>query len=198
VPGVITNSAIDGQKTYHSELAKEMKAYIHKHKSEFQHDQAGDEIDDDVVDNDEAETSQEPVVHVEIAPVRQSPFERLVELAQDMVGTTLELVQDSAAKSLEQCSKHRFITGLIMVLVMFNVWTFLLAPTRFTPGRVPADPRNSEEVARAVKGVLHEYFYDALRDSKRVPAAADDRETILRELEELEARIGKLRGSLEL
>ena len=33
--GIIEKSALDGQKTYHADLEKAMRQYIHEHQSEF-------------------------------------------------------------------------------------------------------------------------------------------------------------------
>lgn len=35
IKGIIEKSAIDGQKEYHGDLDKSMRAYIHEHQSEF-------------------------------------------------------------------------------------------------------------------------------------------------------------------
>jgi hypothetical protein len=188
---------VEGQKSYHSELAKEMKAYIHKHKSEFQHDLGGDEIEDEVVDSVEIEETPTLDAETSTTADKKSAFKRCLGPVGDLLEPVADLAADAFDGIISACNANRWVALLVLALLLSNIWTLTTRSSRYSVGRVPAEtPQTSDEVARAVKGVIHEYFYEAINDHKRSTPSADEPDILFKQLEELEARVNKLKGRL--
>lgn len=154
--GVITSSALDGQKQYHTELVKVIKAYMHAHKSEFQHSSGGEDISDNVADA----VDEQPVIEPsELSRAPKSAIMQVLEPAIDLVKGAADMVVDLALSNL-------ITTSIIVLLLVFNVWTLFSrtgsdidnipgSRTRAPPG---SHLRSGDEVAEAVTRVLQEYF----------------------------------------
>lgn len=209
--GVITSSALDGQKTYHAELVKVIKSYMHAHKSEFQHSSGGEDITEDVADAVDEEPVSDPIAEgatsVKSAPFIQ-PFKRVVEPLKGAFEFLFELATSNSVAA-----------GIIALLLLFNVITLFTrggSEIDTVPGsRTRAPPgshlRSPDEVAEAVKGVLHEYFSPAdahglgqsssstaaaVNTEKRDLSPSDELADIYSTLEALEDRIARLRSTL--
>lgn len=219
--GIIERSCIDGQKTYHADLEKSMRAYIHAHRSEFLSEGQDAEvasIDEDTAsleEQREVDQGRRPSMSAAAAESTASdnPFLRTIRPVLDLASGVGELFGGMSPVSAG-------LSFIVAFLVLSNMWTLSSRPkddgaARMTSGiaRAPASRstgrRNPDEIALAVRGALHDYF--ALHPPPAPTAAAvvdsDPAEDTLLDpakeavaiaavLEELEARMAKLRGAL--
>lgn len=203
--GVITSSALEGQKTYHADLVKVIKTYMHKHKSEFQHSSGGEDIDDTVADavDDEPELA----VPVETNASSTSTLKQVAE-------TSVEAAKGAVGFLVEAATGNSIATAIIAILFVFNLWTLLISRSssdaELLPGsRARAPPgshlRSGDDVADAVRRVLGEYFAPPHLHTRQVPTAApvmadtdptQELEDIFTALEDLEGRVARLRTLL--
>ncbi|GAA5925373.1 hypothetical protein JCM3775_001395 [Rhodotorula graminis] len=245
IKGIIEKSAIDGQKQYHTDLEKAMRAYIATHRNEFVeegHDPDDDESDLDSVDGlvATASATAEDGVDASVAAELASVRERTGLLAP--LWSALEPVFEHLA---HQSPQSLLLGAVVAILVLSNLWTLRTAshdvhpaerarrrvaagetssgsgsgalgplPPAVAPvGVVPAQ-QDPQDVANAVRDVLHHYFAaqqpQAVRASGALaPTAApvefggDGRGAehghvgaLARELDALEARVRALKEQL--
>ncbi|KAI0042544.1 GRAM-domain-containing protein [Auriscalpium vulgare] len=166
IKGIIEKSAIEGQKTYHADLDKAMRAYIQQHQTEFI--PAG--VDPAVV------AAVEPVA-APIAPADPSkaePFnenaarksrehernQRGLQWAYDTFDGALSVATNSASTAIDlvsdawdQSSTSTILYFAIAMLVISNVWTLMLVGRREEAGR-RKEMRKTEERERWVQGIV--------------------------------------------
>jgi hypothetical protein len=179
--GIITSSAIDGQKTYHHELDKEMRAYIKRHATEFhavvEEPATGLEHRPETeAERVAREANERPSVRVEApsAPLRKAlePIEPLLRHVTTALAGFVDVVGGF------DVSPSKLAIGILLgALLLSNVWSLLshksASSTPRTPYGAGGDWQTSgsdvgavavsaghatEHVAAAVKDVLHEYF----------------------------------------
>lgn len=209
--GVITSSALDGQKVYHTELVKVIKSYMQAHKSEFQHSSGGEDISDNVVD---AVVDEEPLLNQSTEPTSTSSSNSMLQPIMPAV----DFVKGAADFLLELAMSNSIATSIIFLLLFFNIWTLFSRGGEdvdaASGSRVRSPPgshlRSGDEVAEAVTRVLQDYFAparahrDASDQITTVPVARQKRDfdpatelsEIYSALEDLETRVARLRSVL--
>ncbi|KAK2464892.1 hypothetical protein APHAL10511_002968 [Amanita phalloides] len=171
--GIIEKSAIEGQKVYHAELERAMRAYIQEHQSEFVPagvDPSAIELVESVtvvpIEADKTGVAGEPLS--EEAEWRQREHERnrrglqwawdtfdgAYQVAKRSTKGALELIRDA----WDQSSTTTILWFVIVLLVISNLWTFVRIGSREEYGR-RKELRRSEDRDRWVQGVV-----SALRD----------------------------------
>ncbi|KAI0066605.1 GRAM-domain-containing protein [Artomyces pyxidatus] len=223
IKGIIEKSAIDGQKTYHAELDKAMRAYIQEHQTEFI--PAG--VDPAaVVSVDPTPTPGTPLLsprpeQVSEEAARKSrehernqrglqwaydTFEGAFNVAKNSTTGALELVSDA----WDQSSTSTILYFVITFLVISNLWTLLLVGRREETGR-RKEMRKIEEREKWVQGIVTA-LWDELAAGRPVgappivqlppstrPTSAWKEEVaeISRVLDSVEERVRNIRQSLK-
>ncbi|KAK4703071.1 hypothetical protein P7C70_g3146, partial [Phenoliferia sp. Uapishka_3] len=176
IKGIIERSCIEGQKTYHADLEKSMRAYIHAHRSEFLSE--GQEADVASIDDDdntsleeqrEVDEGRRPSMSAAAAESTQddSPILRTLRPFLDICSDVGELFGGMSPVSAGLCF-------VVAVLVLSNLWTLSRRPrddggvARMSggtgsdglskPSSRSTGRRNPDEIAHAVRGALHDYF----------------------------------------
>lgn len=165
IRSIIEKSAIDGQKTYHSELEKAMRKYIQEHQSEF------------VPEGVDASVLPEAAPSVAVAVAAQNAAEKLSleeaskrreqernqrglqwawdtfegasQVAIRSTKGALELIRDA----WEQSSSTTIMWFVIVALVISNLWSLILMGSREEAGR-RKEMRKMEEREKWVQGVV--------------------------------------------
>ncbi|BGP14608.1 hypothetical protein JCM10213_002224 [Rhodosporidiobolus nylandii] len=180
IKGIIEKSCIDGQKTYHADLEKAMRAYIATHRNEFVeegHDPDGASLD--TADDDEALASPTSSAGGEPA-VAAAPPARTGALAP-----VWDLLEPLFEQLAHQSPKTLLLGSVVAILVLSNIWTLRSSSStsshpaeraarargEFYPSSPPAsahlgvdgghqqhDHRTPHDVASAVRDVLQDYF----------------------------------------
>ncbi|KAH8915757.1 hypothetical protein BT69DRAFT_850130 [Atractiella rhizophila] len=134
IKGIIDRSAVDGQKTFHAELEKEMRAYIAAHPSEFKSEGVEDDgTTPNTFDDLLAPSSNDvtPAIHEGTAGDKElldsekstySFFTKCTDLINPIVGFISDVVNgfgDLFGISLWNLA----ILSLILTLIVSNVWT---------------------------------------------------------------------------
>lgn len=208
--GIIERSCIEGQKGYHVELEKEMRAYIAEHRGEFQ--QEGDEEETSLAE--EVETTFTEKGGGDISAEGVSP-----------TGTTATPATTGGAAAsatpLSLASVMEFVSALtepwadflggvsltnaavalvILLLVISNFWTLTSLRTPNARPYLPPQTASGspDQVAIAVRAVLEEWFAaNAPGPVKGEPRRRGDVKEeigdIVRILDELEGRIKEIR-----
>ncbi|CDO76479.1 hypothetical protein BN946_scf184615.g5 [Trametes cinnabarina] len=159
-------SALDGQKTYHTDLEKAMRKYIHEHQSEFM-----PEGIDEFTAVEEAESAQQAETPFTTFPHTPSDEEarkarerernrRSLQWAYDTFDGAYTVAKRSAEGALElihdawdQSSSTTILYFVIVFLVMSNIWTLTLMGGREEVGR-RKEERRIEEREKWVQGVV--------------------------------------------
>jgi hypothetical protein len=168
--GIIEKSAIEGQRSYHRDLVRAMRAYIQEHQTEFI--PAG--LDPAAV----AEAVQAPAVPVVVATSPRSPaqseearkerekereqernrrglqwaydtFEGAFSVGRQSATVAIELIRDA----WDQSSTSTILYFVITFLVISNLWTLVLVGRREEVGR-RKEMHRTEERERWVKGIV--------------------------------------------
>lgn len=164
-------SAIDGQKTYHGELERAMRDYIHRHQSEFI---------PEGVDVEEAEAAAPPSPTV-ATPAKETSDElkvrelqrnqRGLQWAYDTFEGTMKVAKQSTEGALElikdawdQSSSSTIQYFVIALLVFSNIWTLVMMNKREEVGR-RKEIRRTEEREKWVQGVVTA-LWDELTETK--------------------------------
>lgn len=163
--GIIEKSAIDGQKTYHSDLESSMRKYIHEHQSEF----IPEGVDVAAVEEAEAQAtdsarpSMEQVSLSELERRKSREYERNqrgLQWAYDTIEGAFRVGKQSAEGAWElikdawdQSSSTAILYFVIVFLVVSNVWTLLMVGSREEAGR-RKEMRRTEEREKWVQGVV--------------------------------------------
>lgn len=180
IKGIIEKSAIDGQKEYHGDLDKSMRAYIHEHQSEF----IPEGVDPSVVEETEsqaAEMSPRPsmerpsIVDQQVRNSRDfkrdqrglqwayDTFEGACKVAQQSTAGLLELIRDA----WEQSTSTTILYFVIVFLVISNVWTLAMVGGREEAGR-RKELKRMEEREKWVQGIV-QALWEELVASKNTP-----------------------------
>ncbi|KAI0728408.1 hypothetical protein C8Q72DRAFT_779948 [Fomitopsis betulina] len=165
IKGIIEKSAIDGQKTYHSDLESSMRKYIHEHQSEF----IPEGVDVAAVEEAEAQAtdsarpSMEQVSLSELERRKSRKYERNqrgLQWAYDTIEGAFRVGKQSAEGAWElikdawdQSSSTAILYFVIVFLVVSNVWTLLMVGSREEAGR-RKEMRRTEEREKWVQGVV--------------------------------------------
>lgn len=166
-PGLIERSAIDGQRSYHSDLDKAMRMYIQEHQSEF----IPEGIDPCAV------APVEPITPIaenvgpgldfgvsdeEVRKARERDRNRRgLQWAYDTLDGTYNVARRSTLGALElvreaweQSSATTIMWFVIVILVFSNLWTLSLMGRREEAGR-RKEAKKVEERERWVQEVVH-------------------------------------------
>jgi hypothetical protein len=165
--GIIEKSALDGQMTYHAQLDKAMRAYIHAHTSEF----VPEGVDAAEVEAEEAEEEQSraatPGVGATADPATAAARERerarshrSLQWAYDTLEGAMKVAKQSAEGALEILSDAwdgssgaTVLYFVIAALVVSNAWTLAMMGRREEAGRRKA-VRQAEEREKWVQGIV--------------------------------------------
>lgn len=175
IKGIIEKSAIDGQKVYHADLERAMRAYIQEHQSEFVPagiDPSAIELAESATigtprDAESAGATEQQRLSVE-EERRQREHERnrrglqwawdtfdgAYQVAKRSTKGALELIKDA----WDQSTTTTILWFVIVILVFSNLWTLLRMGRKEETGR-RKELMRSEERDRWVQGVV-----GALRD----------------------------------
>ncbi|KAI0684671.1 hypothetical protein BC835DRAFT_1292530 [Cytidiella melzeri] len=165
IKGIIERSCIDGQKTYHVDLEKAMRDYIHTHMSEF----VPEGIDPAAVEG-EAEgavagvTPTDPSGRVSEEQARvireKERNARGLQWAYDTFDGTMKVARQSTEGALElirdawdQSSTSTVQYFIIVLLVLSNVWTLTMMGGREEIGR-RKELKRTEEREKWVQGIV--------------------------------------------
>ena len=195
---MITSASIDGQKSYHTDLEKAMRAYIQQHRSEF------------IDPADEAEgaleaTANQPTEAIDgpadagSATSGPPPPTGLMAHIQPVLDIVIPMLKDVGSIFNSASPAQLAVGALVFGLVLSNLWT--LRTSRAQPDSVrhrapPAvDSRSPDEVVLAVKGALAEYFNAApLKASSARSDPKREASEVREVLDALEDRIRRLRA----
>ncbi|GAA5855517.1 hypothetical protein JCM8547_007868 [Rhodosporidiobolus lusitaniae] len=182
IKGIIERSCIDGQKTYHADLEKAMRAYIATHRNEFVEEGqdpdsaslSGSHSED--YDEDDGRGPGSP--HATNAPgLPRGEGEKEEGRSAGPLAPLWDVV-NPLLETLTQQSPKTLLLGLVVVLlVLSNLWTLRSgsssssSPSQHPLDRVArarANPASAlqdgaggtapHDVASAVRDVLHDYF----------------------------------------
>jgi hypothetical protein len=192
--GIIEKSAIDGQKQFHDDLAKEMRAHMKEHPTEFA--VAGAEGIDEA---EEAAPEPAPTEAQEYAAqnrrarqdadfwMLQGSFDSVLAGAKSIVqgmGIAFNTISDLLADI--PLSKGSLMVSVIVLLMASNIYTYVTRPTSLHKAkRIQRFGPSEDDVAEAVRIIL----------AKR--AATTPKEEVaelIRLLDEIDARSSKLRA----
>ncbi|PFH47353.1 hypothetical protein AMATHDRAFT_67905 [Amanita thiersii Skay4041] len=179
IKGIIEKSAIDGQKVYHAELEKAMKAYIQEHQAEFVPAGAdpstlaladtgataagvGGDLDRSLGDaiggtkpegtslsSEEAWKKREHERNRRGLQWAWDTFSGAADVAKRSTKGALELIRDA----WEQSSMTTILYFVITILVLSNAWTLARMGGREEVGR-RKEMRRAEEREKWVQGVV--------------------------------------------
>ncbi|OCH89730.1 GRAM-domain-containing protein [Obba rivulosa] len=217
IKGIIEKSCLDGQKSYHDDLEKAMREYIHEHQSEF----IPEGVDAAVVEEEAqiAETplqDRDPMSDEKSRKAREHERgQRSLQWAYDTCEGAMKVAKQSTEGALElmwdaweQSSSTTILYFLVVILVISNVWTLLMVGKREEAGR-RKELRRTVEREQWVQGIVSA-LWEELLASKNIPAAAggpppsrpsgDLREEVSdinSALDMIEERVRNIRNSLE-
>ncbi|KAG6911287.1 hypothetical protein DXG01_002126 [Tephrocybe rancida] len=226
IKGIIERSAIDGQKVYHGELEKAMRAYIKEHQTEFIPEgvdpaiisqaaaaaaKEGAGAQDGAADGAPKELTEEEGRKLREKERNQrglqwawDTFDGAYQVAKRSTGGALELVQDA----WEQSTSTTILYFVIVLLVFSNLYTLMRSGKREDLA-VRKSLRKEEEREKWVQGVVTA-LWDELGAAKTQqalsppsgmpPVASTWREEVtqlLSALDTAEDRIRTLRSGLK-
>ncbi|KAI5885357.1 uncharacterized protein SCHCODRAFT_01109787 [Schizophyllum commune H4-8] len=223
IKGIIEKSCIDGQKTYHADLDKAMRAYIQEHQSEFV--PAGVDAaavaaavttvplaPDGVADGrTSAEKQREQERNQRSLQWAWDTFDGAWHVASSSTKGAIALIRDS----WEQSSSTTVLYFIIVMLVLSNVWTLMRMGSREEVGR-RKEMKKMEERERWVQGVVGA-LWDEMASTRAgigappvilpragkarspdEPVSVEDEVSALhRTLDEVESRVRAIRGQLD-
>ncbi|KAJ7086687.1 hypothetical protein C8R44DRAFT_650636 [Mycena epipterygia] len=190
IKGIIERSAIEGQKVYHSDLDKAMRAYIQEHQSEFMPegvDLAEIVVPEPAVDaapvsaglagEPSSEKKREQERNQRGLQWAWDTFDGASQVAKQSTEGALELIRDG----WENSSGKTILYFMIIALVFSNVWTYMRMGSAVENGR-----RKEKELAKVedkeqwVAGVVTA-LWDELASGKLTvaPVASPTAEPIL-------------------
>ncbi|KAH7922680.1 hypothetical protein BV22DRAFT_1016867 [Leucogyrophana mollusca] len=221
IKGLIEKSAIEGQKVYHSDLDKAMRMYIQEHQSEF----IPEGVDPTAVAPVEpispaAESPTGNILNASLSDedarkVREhernrrglqwayDTFDGAYNVAKRSTNGALELIKDG----WEQSSTTTILYFVITILVLSNLWTFILVGRREEAGR-RKEAKRTEEREKWVQGVVTGLWEEMASGRARAggvssfptgPVGEDWRtevENIGKTLDAVEERVRHIRESL--
>jgi len=184
--GIIERSAIDGQKVYHTELEKAMRAYIQEHQSEFLPegiDAAAIIAPPEAVISATHEGAEKPEAGTTTEELKRrerdrnarglqwawDTFDGAYQVARRSTKGAIELVRDA----WDQSTSTTILWFVIVILVFSNLWTL----TRMSSGREMAkkkiEARRVEEREKWVQSIVTA-LWDELEAGKREAAQLAD------------------------
>ena len=163
--GIIERSAIDGQRIYHADLDKAMRAYIQEHQSEF----IPEGVDPDIALVNVAAPTVIEDIHAAAAAASEplsekqrehernqrglqwawDTFDGAYQVAKRSTKGALELVSDA----WEQSTSTTILYFVIVVLVFSNLYTLLRMGSREEAGR-RKEMRKVEEREKWVQSIV--------------------------------------------
>lgn len=176
--GIIERSAIEGQKVYHSDLEKAMRAYISEHQSEFIPEGVDPAELVPVIPPPAAETATTKATAAEIAqdPKKRErernqrafqwawdTFEGARSVASQSTKGALELIRDA----WDQSTSTTILIFVIVILIMSNIYTWLKMGSREELGR-RKEIRKMEDREQWIQGVVTA-LWDELAAGKGAP-----------------------------
>ena len=187
--GIIERSAIDGQKTYHAELDKAMRAYIQQHQSEFVPAGVDPAVLPAVTPDVGGPTAEAPAEAVSkpsegaaadgMDERKQREHERNLrglQWAWDTFEGASQVARQSArgaldliAETWEQSTSTTICIAIIILLVFSNLWTLFRMGGREEAGRLK-EIRKAEEREKWVQGIVTA-LWDELSAGKGVPGS---------------------------
>lgn len=165
IKGIIERSAIDGQRIYHADLEKAMRAYIQEHQSEF----IPEGVDPDIALVNVAVPAITEDIHAAAAAALEplsekqrehernqrglqwawDTFDGAYQVAKRSTKGALELVSDA----WEQSTSTTILYFVIVVLVFSNLYTLLRMGSREEAGR-RKEMRKVEEREKWVQSIV--------------------------------------------
>ena len=163
--GIIEKSCLDGQKTYHVDLEKAMRDYIHEHRGEFVPEgvdvaaveEAAAIVTEVLVPSTPTRASSEEEARKEREHERNQrslqwaydTFEGAFKVAKQSTEGAVELITDA----WDQSSSTTILYFVIAFLIISNVWTLTLMGNREEVGR-RKEMRKMEEREKWVQGIV--------------------------------------------
>lgn len=183
--GIIERSAIDGQKVYHTELEKAMRAYIQEHQSEF----LPEGIDAAAIipppeamisgvhegaEKPEEATTEEFKRRERDRNARGlqwawDTFDGAYQVALRSTKGALELVRDA----WDQSTSTTILWFVIVILVFSNLWTLMRMSSRREVAKKKIEARRVEEREKWVQTIVTT-LWDELEAGKREAAQLAD------------------------
>ncbi|KAF8899327.1 hypothetical protein BD779DRAFT_1607812 [Infundibulicybe gibba] len=221
IKGIIERSAIDGQKVYHADLDKAMRAYIQEHRSEFIPegvDVAAIALEEagappsagldgpngtrsvgDGASSDELKKTREKERNQRGLQWAWDTFDGASQVARQSTRGALELIRDG----WEQSSSTTILYFVIVLLVLSNVWTLMRIGSREEAGR-RKEMKKIEEREKWVQGVVTAVWEELSSSGGRRMGYqrlrlgwwAKEMEALQGTLDAIEARVREIRGSI--
>ncbi|KAK0476622.1 hypothetical protein IW261DRAFT_318914 [Armillaria novae-zelandiae] len=215
IKGIIERSAIDGQKVYHADLEKAMRAYISEHQSEFVPegvDPAALALVEPVTAADVKQPTLEPTSE-EGRKQRErernrrglqwawDTFEGAASVAKQSTKGALELIGDA----WDQSSSTTILIFVIVLLVISNIWTLARMGYKAESGKRKV-LQTTEEREKWIHGVVTA-LWDELSAGKGAVVAVTDGHfdptklgdeiiSMTRKLDDMEERIRHIKENL--
>ncbi|KAF8172875.1 hypothetical protein BJ912DRAFT_1065505 [Pholiota molesta] len=190
IKGIIERSAIDGQKVYHNELEKAMRAYIQEHKSEFL-PEGIDAVIVEALPEVSAAFPAVPGVPAVSAGEKEATEEQLkrrerernargLQWAYDTFDGAFQVGMRSAKGALElirdawdQSTSTTILWFVIVLLVLSNLWTLLRMGSTRVEAERKLETRKLEEREKWVHSIVTA-LWDELEAGKREVARVAD------------------------
>ncbi|KAJ3730066.1 hypothetical protein DFJ43DRAFT_463781 [Lentinula guzmanii] len=168
IKGLIERGAIDGQKTYHSDLEKAMRAYIQEHQTEFVPEGVKLEVvvappTTSASPSGTAATAEanNNATSPSVASASGKPSSRGLQWALETLEGTWGVAKRSTKGALEllgdllppksDLSSTSVLYIIIFALVMSNIWTWMRVPKASTVSHHPVASKPLEEMIKAEK-----------------------------------------------
>ncbi|BGO90291.1 hypothetical protein NBRC10512_004811 [Rhodotorula toruloides] len=218
IKGIIEKSAIDGQKQYHTDLEKAMRAYIHSHRNEFV-EEGQDPDAASSASEDEGGSIDGSVAGLDMVSQAQAEDAAAKAAPNGVLGTVWCTLEPAVETLANQSAASLALGAVVVVLVLSNLWTLRSAGGARDGDLHPAErvrrrnaagfaggteqtvagagaggggDRTPQEVAMAVRDVLQDYF--AVQHGIGLPATARERQAATTQAE----NAGKGKGKEEM
>ncbi|KAF8578615.1 hypothetical protein K439DRAFT_1361765 [Ramaria rubella] len=170
IKGIIERSCIDGQKTYHNNLERGMRAYVANHKTEF----LPQGVDGEVVEEAAAvlASAASPISGTEVMSLEdlrkakeKERSQRGLQWALDTVEGTAKVARQSFTGAIElikdtwESSSTTAVLWFVVVgLLLSNIWTYYRAGRLEKAARRKLGPRREEDIQRVVGESVRDAF----------------------------------------
>lgn len=188
IKGIIEKSAVDGQKTYHASLEKNIREYIKQHASEFRREgDDGQPIEEEPV----AEEQQEVAQTKDDAARKREDEKSALQAAIDSIITGAKSIAGgvyTAAETLGEMlegmpiTREQLLLGLVIFLVLTNFWTY-------------THLRSSE--LRTILSAAAAPRTPAVARPAGIASACEDAAGLMSALDEIERRVSRARRMLK-
>ncbi|KAJ3508624.1 hypothetical protein NLJ89_g5653 [Agrocybe chaxingu] len=187
IKGIIERSAIDGQKVYHGDLEKAMRAYIQEHQSEFlpegvdvaavalnevvpEPELAPEAAADGKHPTEEEQKQRERERNARSLQWAWDTFDGACQVAKRSTKGALELIRDA----WDQSESTTILWFLIVILVISNLWTLM----RMGSGREAAsrklEARKVEDREKWVQSIVTALWDELAAGKKEATILADN------------------------